>query len=269
MAETQAPLYASALFQRIAGETWRPGGTALTRHALELCSFTPGSDILDIGCGQGASLALVRSLGLNGTGLDKERAITEDFPFVLADAQDPPFPEKSFDGILCECVLSLLPDAGLALRRFARILRTEGRLVLSDLYVRTSSGSAVTGQNGSSCLAGARTRQDLEELLEESGLALLHFEDHTAGLKELAARLLWYGDESLCSLLRGQTGTKDDASILGSCTCGSLRPGGTRYGYGLWIASPAPAGGTAPNKKLPEFPRDCSRFDADTVHPPL
>lgn len=239
MDKTSVPLYASQAFQRIAGDTWRPGGTALTLHALELCAFAPGSDILDVGCGQGASLALLRSLDLNGTGLDRERTLEEDFPFVQADAENPPFPDASFDGILCECVLSLLPDAGAALERFARILRPEGRLVLSDLYVRSESSTAAGPPPGSSCLAGARTRQELEALLEQSGLALLHFENHTASLKELAARLLWYGDESLCTLLRGKSDAKGDKRLTGSCACDSLRPGRARYGYGLWIAAPA------------------------------
>ena len=237
MLEAKAPLYASKAFQRIAGRAWRPGGTALTRHALDLCNFMPGEKILDIGCGQGASLELLRTLGLNGTGLDKERALTQEFPFVQADAGDPPFPDSSFDGILCECVLSLLPDADVALRRFACILRPKGKIVLSDLYVRSDAFPAAFSPPGSSCLAGARTRHELEVLLEQNGLVLLHFEDHTASLKELAARLLWYGDESLCALLRGKDAAGDHARVAGKCACGSLRPGGTRYGYGLWIAA--------------------------------
>lgn len=244
MTRTSVPLYASKAFQRIAGDVWRPGGTNLTRHALDLCAFAPGADILDVGCGKGASLVLLRSLGLNGTGLDRERALEEDFPFVQADAGNPPLPDASFDGILCECVLSLLPDAGAALQRFARILRPEGRLVLSDLYVRSNPLLSVAPSPGSSCLSGARTRQELEVLLEQSGLVLLHFEDHTASLKDLAARLLWYGDESLCALLRGKSATEGDERLPGSCACGSPRPGGTRYGYGLWIA--------APSRRIPE-----------------
>ena len=85
----------------------------------------------------------------------------------------------------------------------------------------------------------AAAMAELEALLEQSGLALLHFEDHTASLKELAARLLWYGDESLCTLLRGKNDAKGDKRLTGSCACDSLRPGRARYGYGLWIAAPA------------------------------
>lgn len=233
MSTEASPLYASALFQRIAGGTWRPGGTALTRHALELCGFAPGAEILDIGCGQGASLALLHELGLNGTGLDRTCSLDGPFPFVQADAQDPPFPDASFDGILCECVLSLLPDAARALRRFASVLRPGGRLLLSDLYVRSAPEPYAGTPPGTSCLAGARPRQELELLLAENGFSLLVFEDHSTSLKELAAKLLWYGDESLRTSLHETHGIPGAAR----CSCG-IHPDGIRYGYGLWIASP-------------------------------
>lgn len=225
MASSASPLYAAPLFQRITGGALRPGDTTLTRRALELCSFAPGADILDIGCGKGASLALLQELGLNGTGLDRECSLEAPFPFVQADAENPPFPDDSFDGLLCECVLSLLPGAAHALQRFSALLRPEGRLILSDLYVRSPAGGP-GAPDASGCLEGARSRQETERLLEENGFTLLLFEDHSAALKELAARLLWYGDEELCSLLRGKgTGF--------GCACGA------RYGYGLWIARPA------------------------------
>lgn len=235
---TDAPLYASPLFQRIAGGTWRPGGLTLTRHALELCALEPGSEVLDIGCGQGASLSLLRDLGFKGTGLDKEYSLTEPFPFVQADAQQPPFLDASFDAVLCECVLSLLPDAEQALRRFAAVLRQKGRLILTDLYIRQPLSQTPAAHDGASCLAGARSRDTLEHLLRKSGFHLLTFEDHTASLKDLAARLLWYGDEPLLNALHGRNDTvTSHACATSSCRC--LGSGGIRYGYGLWIATPS------------------------------
>ncbi len=232
-----SPLYASALFQRIAGGTWRPGGTELTRHGLDLCAFAQGSKILDVGCGQGASLAVLRNRGLNGTGLDKECSLVEPFPFVRADAQDPPFADGSFDGILCECVLSLLPDAERALRRFAAVLRPGGKLLLSDLYVRSAPHVSPSFSPGSSCLAGARPRRDLEDMLARCGFTVLHAEDHTVRLKEMAARLLWYGDEELRRMVRNDRGC-DLTGTDAHCGCSAFGGGGTRFGYGLWVAAP-------------------------------
>ena len=46
MSAAASSLYASSVFQSIAGGAWRPGGTALTRHGLELCALAPGSTVL-------------------------------------------------------------------------------------------------------------------------------------------------------------------------------------------------------------------------------
>lgn len=235
---SDSPLYASALFQSISGGAWHPGGEELTRRGLALCGFPPGACILDAGCGSGAGLRVISDLGLCGTGLDRECRLSEPFPFVQADVQNPPFAEDSFDGILCECVLSLLPEPEKALGRFASILRPGGKLLLSDLFVR---GSSPVPGAAAGCAAGARTLREMEDMLAGAGLLLLAFEDHSAALRELAAKLLWYGDDTLRARLR-----------TGSCSCGASRGG---LGYGLWLATPAkhlfweklqPALGTSP-----------------------
>ncbi|MDO5484592.1 MAG: methyltransferase domain-containing protein, partial [Desulfovibrionaceae bacterium] len=199
--EAGRPLYQHPLFQRIAGETWRPGGTALTRHGLALCGFSPGQRILDIGCGVGASMAVLANSGLCAVGLDREYRLTGPFSFVRADAGAPPFARCSFDGLLCECVLSLLPEPEIALRRFAAILRPGGRLLLTDLYLRDVPVASPVQPSPSvpnaSCLSGTRSCGDMDSLLQRAGLRIRYFEDHSAALKELAARLLWYGGDTL------------------------------------------------------------------------
>ena len=224
MSAAASSLYASSVFQSIAGGAWRPGGTALTRHGLELCALAPGSTVLDVGCGSGASLALAREIGLNGTGLDRECSLTEPFPFVQADAQNPPFPDASFDAILCECVLSA-PARRVA--GAASLCRNSEAGAESCCFPIFSCAAASLPQRlrpAHPALRAARTRQETERLLTEHGFVLLHFEDHTASLKELAARLLWYGDESVCGFLRG--GRSAEAGASRDCACGSLRPGG-------------------------------------------
>lgn len=82
---------------------------------------------------------------------------------------------------------------------------------------------------GSSCLAGARPESVWRGLVEAAGLHLLHFEDNSRALVELAARMIWYGDDAtLPSANHGSQG----------CACGGAAPGKAwrAYGYGLWIA---------------------------------
>ena len=60
--------------------------------------------------------------------------------------------------------------------------------------------------------------------MEAAGLRLLYFEDNSRALVELAARMIWYGD--------------DATRPVQGCECGGAAPGKAwrAYGYGLWIA---------------------------------
>ena len=74
--------------------------------------------------------------------------------FFEADAFDPPLSEAAYDVVLCRHVLWAMPDPGVALRRWLRLMTPTGRLVL------------IEGQwsNG----AGLSAEQTVE-LVEETG----------------------------------------------------------------------------------------------------
>ena len=58
---------------------------------------------------------------------------------LVADAEDLPFSDESFDAVLCGFALFFFPDTTRALREFRRVLRGAGRLALSTF---TREGSA-------------------------------------------------------------------------------------------------------------------------------
>ena len=231
-------LYATPSFQAAAGDTWRPGGLALTLHGVALCGLGPQDRVLDVGCGTGATLLALQERGISAVGVDKKTTKAapgaawepsarhgRTLPLVCADASHLPFAAGSFDGLVCECVLSLLPDPEAALRGLAVLLRPGGRLLLSDLY-RMDGESPAGG--GRSCLEGACGLAEQQRRLAAAGWHLLIFEDHTRKLRELAARLVWYGGEGELSRWLAETGEQADATpCAGTCR---------RYGYGLWIA---------------------------------
>lgn len=88
--------------------------------------------------------------------------------FLQGDAACPPLADNSVDGVLSECVLSLLPDPLDALRGCRRTLRPGGALLLSDLFrhgdmLEEEGASLAPPESG--CLAGARSRAVWEGLL--------------------------------------------------------------------------------------------------------
>jgi SAM-dependent methyltransferase len=55
--------------------------------------------------------------------------------FVRAELEDLPFPDRSFDAVLCRFVVHHLADPAPALAELARVCRRDGRVVLADLVV--------------------------------------------------------------------------------------------------------------------------------------
>lgn len=261
-------LWESESFRRVAGDVWRPGGTALTLRGLELCrklcglmpnSLVPNSLVLDLGCGCGATLGLLRQAGYRVMGLDRQvqpgavsEAGEDGGQIIRADVARLPLAAGSVDGLVCECVLSLLTDPQDVLRQCLRVLRPGGVLLFSDLTRRDAQGSAMpepargSGQNsatcggmqpdgialnfsatqgtGASCMEGARPAALWEQYLRQAGFQIATYEDHSRALVELAARMVWYGE----------TGAGGQG-LAGGCSC-SASGGGRKYGYGLWIA---------------------------------
>ena len=207
-------LWQDTRFQDISGHALRPGGLALTEYALRYCqkaNLLPKQGYAaDMGTGQGASLALIHTIGLTAIGLDlsrtfahQSRSLPSQGLRLIADVCKPPLAQGRFCLILFECVLSLLEDPGQALFWAHELLTPQGICVISDLV-----GSP---QAHASCLGGARKRCDWQDLFQSHKLCVLHYEDISKAVRELAAKLCWYGADL----------------AQGACL--------PAVGYGLWI----------------------------------
>lgn len=189
-------LYETSALRRATGDTLRPGGLSLLREALQHSNWPAGAQVLDIGCGTGATAAyLHREHDLRAMGLDlsvqllKEAASQHpDLPLIRGRAEALPVADNSLAGVTCECVLSLTSDPALTLREFQRVLAPGGRLILSDLYRRQEPQSGTLPDN--CCLAGATSHEQLIDWLQGAGFILRVWQDRSHLLAELAARLV-------------------------------------------------------------------------------
>lgn len=215
--------------REVTGLAIRPGGTLLTDRAVTFCRFAAGARLLDVGCGAGATVEHLRSrYGFAAAGVDISRKLIAEgllrnpaLPLAEGAAEALPLDAEALDGVLCECVLSLLAEPRRALEEFHRVLRPDGYLILSDMYDRNPAGGAqLHGVSSEGSLRGEVTRDMLESLLAGSGFATCFREDHTPLLKELAARLM---------LAHG--------SLEGLwCPAGGAGCAGARPGYYLLVA---------------------------------
>lgn len=193
-------VYERIAASRPAGDAIRPGGLALTRRALCLCSFSPGIRMLDLGCGSGATVEyLSNHHTFHAVGIDPSLSMlrmgTGKFPalpLVRARGEDLPFGDEQMDCILAECSLSVTTHPDVVLDECYRVLKPRGRLILSDIYARGEGGIPDTHFPSSSCcLAGAISREEWMERLERHGFRILLWEDHSKALKEFAAMLIF------------------------------------------------------------------------------
>jgi len=159
----------------------RPGGLALTEEALAACGLTPPARVLDAGCGTGAVVERLRSLGYRADGIDLDARARCS---VRGRIENLPVKTAACDCVLCECVLSLVPDREACLRELHRVLKPAGSAVLSDVYDRRDPDA----------LAG---------LLGSCGFSVTLWQDHTRGLQEFAAAAVLQGRKAACSLPPG------------------------------------------------------------------
>jgi arsenite methyltransferase len=156
------------------GERLHPGGERTTGLAVDALGLPPGATVLDLGCGFGCGFATLAARGYVGIGLDlaPEAASTasEHGLVMIGDAERPPIRSGSVDGIVIECVLSLLPDKRSALSRVHEILKPGGRIAISDVVVEQPLPLPLEGLAAwSACVGGALPEAGYVALLEETG----------------------------------------------------------------------------------------------------
>lgn len=108
------------------------------------------SRLADLGCGTGSLALLAAELGHDVDGVDFSEqmlAIARSksrrragVRFSAGDAAAPPLTAGTFDVVLCRHVLWALPDPEVALRAWAKLLRSGGRMVLIEGERLTGAG---------------------------------------------------------------------------------------------------------------------------------
>lgn len=175
-----------------------PGGLALTQRMGNLLDLRSGQRVLDAASGAGASAVfMAQHFGCEVVGVDysaelvsqarlrrREAGLERHVTFQLGDSEGLPFPDDSFDAVICECSLCTFPDKRRAAREFARVLRPGGRVGLSDVTRNGSLPPELTGLLARvACIADALPLNGYAELLEQAGLRIDRIEPHPEVLR--------------------------------------------------------------------------------------
>lgn len=114
---------------------------AVTRQTvqatLDAAQVGRGTRVLDICCGPGMLSEAAAQRGAHATGLDfpgvveLARQLVPAAEFINGDALDLPFPDNSFDAVVCGYGVMHVPDPEKAMREMLRVLRSGGRAALT------------------------------------------------------------------------------------------------------------------------------------------
>ncbi|HZD57221.1 MAG TPA: methyltransferase domain-containing protein [Anaerolineales bacterium] len=195
-----ANLYASDWAHLLLGDSFHPGGVALSERLASFLRLGPGRRLLDVASGKGTSaIYLAQRYGCDVVGVDYSQELVAEateaaqaagladrVQFRHSDVETLPFPEAVFDALICECAFCTFPDKATAASGFARVMRVEGRLGLSEL---TRTGELPEDLEGLlawvACIGDARPLEEYVTYLKEAGLAIVTAEKHDDAVREL------------------------------------------------------------------------------------
>lgn len=158
--------------------------------------------VLDVGCGPGGpALRLARLTGCQVVGIDIQAegittaraaaaraGLTAQATFEQHDATQPlPFPDASFDAVVCIDAINHLPDRPAVLREWWRVLKPGGRLVFTDPIVVTGplTDEEIAIRAAVSFFLFVPPEYD-DRVLAEAGFLLASREDTTVNVASIA-----------------------------------------------------------------------------------
>jgi SAM-dependent methyltransferase len=152
----------------------------------QFAAIKPGNSVLDLGSGAGNDCFVARALvGETGkvTGLDFTDAMVakaiennrklgfSNVEFIQGDIEEMPLPDNSFDVVISNCVLNLVPDKNCAFAEIRRVLNPDGHFCVSDVVIKGALPEKLQkdAEMYAGCVSGAMKMDKYLQMIEKQG----------------------------------------------------------------------------------------------------
>jgi len=186
------------------GESYHPGGFALTRRLASALRLRPGWRVVDVASGPGTTARLlaaeyavtVDGVELGDSAVERARSaaaeagLSSRARFHRGDAERLPLPEAIADAVVCECAFCTFPDKAAAAAEFARVLRPGGRVGITDVTVGDGLPRELrTLAAWVACIADARPVAQYVDILTNAGLVTVSIEEHDGAMAQMLEQI--------------------------------------------------------------------------------
>jgi len=165
-------------------------------NPVAMASLKEGETVLDLGSGAGFDCFLAaQRVGKKGKviGVDmtpemidrargnKQKGDYDNVEFRLGEIENLPVADNSADVIISNCVINLSLDKGRVFKEAYRVLKTGGRIMVSDIVLLKAIPDAIINsiEMYVSCIAGASLKADYLQDIEAAGFKDIKIEDET------------------------------------------------------------------------------------------
>ncbi len=156
-------------------------------NPIAVAELQEGETVLDLGSGGGIDVLLsAKRVGPTGLayGLDmtdemldlarqnQAEAGVTNVQWLRGNIEEIPLPRDTVDVIISNCVINLSGDKAQVLHEVARVLKPGGRFAVSDVIADAGMDDATRVDMAAytGCIAGALTREQFTQALEDAGL---------------------------------------------------------------------------------------------------
>ncbi len=153
---------------------------------VESASIMAGDRVLDLGSGAGNDCFVARAVtGETGyvTGIDfteqmllkaeenRKKLGYTNVEFVRGDIEEMPLPDNSYDVVLSNCVLNLVPDKQKAFSEILRVLKSGGHFCVSDVVIKgtLTDRARTNAELYAGCVSGASTMEQYLGFIKNNG----------------------------------------------------------------------------------------------------